>query len=111
MMLWRPNLDVRPAVAAERKPVRMGTDTGTMHVAALRQLSKTAAGLSEPAPVINPESELMVARLVRCECRSCGAHSNAIASGEPLAACPNCGTPGLVPVEGAGLIRTAPAAR
>jgi Zn finger protein HypA/HybF involved in hydrogenase expression len=77
-----------------------------MHVAALRQLSKTAAQLSEPAPVINPEAELMIARLVRCECRSCGAHSNAMASTDAQPACPNCGAPGLVPVEGAGLIRT-----
>jgi predicted RNA-binding Zn-ribbon protein involved in translation (DUF1610 family) len=77
-----------------------------MHVAALRQLSKTAAELSEPAPVINPEAELMIARLVRCECRSCGAHSNAMASTDVNPACPNCGAPGLVPVEGARLIRT-----
>jgi Zn finger protein HypA/HybF involved in hydrogenase expression len=82
------------------------TDTGTMHVAALRQLSKTAAELIEPAPVINPEAELMIARLVRCECRNCGAHSNAMASTGAHPACPNCGSPGLVPVEGAGLIRT-----
>lgn len=77
-----------------------------MHVAALRQLSKTAAQLSEPAPVINPEAELMVARLVRCECRSCGAHSNAMTSGQHPAACPNCSAEGLVPVEGATLIRS-----
>jgi rubrerythrin len=78
----------------------------TMRVTALQQLSKTAAQLSEPAPFINPEAELMIARLVRCECRSCGAHSNAMASTEAPPACPNCGAPGLVPVEGAGLIRT-----
>jgi hypothetical protein len=80
----------------------------TMHVAALRQLSKSAAQLSEPAPGICPEAGSMVARLVRCECRSSGAHSNAMSSGEQPAACPNCGTPGLVPVEGATLIRTIP---
>ena len=77
-----------------------------MHVAALKQLSKTAAQLSEPAPVINPESDFMIARLVRCECRSCGAHTNAMASADEHATCPNCGAAGLVPVEGAGLIRT-----
>jgi Zn finger protein HypA/HybF involved in hydrogenase expression len=77
-----------------------------MHVAALQHLAKTAAELSEPAPVIDAEAELMVARLVRCECRSCGAHSNAMASTAAQPACPNCGAPGLVPVEGAGLIRT-----
>jgi hypothetical protein len=76
-----------------------------MHVAALRQLSKSAARLSEPAPVLDPEAEFMIARLVRCECRSCGAHSNAMTSGERPAACPNCNAEGLVPVEGAMLIR------
>lgn len=77
-----------------------------MHVAALRQLSQVAAHLSEPAPVIEPEAELMVARLVRCECRSCGAHTNAMASAAMHPSCPNCGAAGLVPVEGAGLIQT-----
>jgi rubrerythrin len=82
------------------------TDGESMHVAALRQLSKTAAQLTEPAPVIDPESELMIARLLRCECRSCGAHTNAMATTDADGTCPNCGAPGLVPVEGAGLIRT-----
>ncbi len=78
-----------------------------MRVAALHQLSKTAAAhYSEPAPVIDAESELMIARLVRCECHSCGAHTNAIATTGAHAGCPNCGAAGLVPVEGAGLIRT-----
>jgi hypothetical protein len=77
-----------------------------MRVAALQQLSKTAAQHCEPAPIIDPESELAVARLLRCECRSCGAHTNAIATTGADTRCPNCGTPGLVPVEGAGLIRT-----
>jgi Zn finger protein HypA/HybF involved in hydrogenase expression len=48
----------------------------------------------------------MVARLARCECRSCGAHSNAMTSGQHPAACPNCSAEGLVPVEGATLIRS-----
>lgn len=61
--------------------------------------------LTDPAPVIDPEADLMVARLVRCECRGCGAHSNAIASARKQPSCPNCGALGLVPVEGAGLIR------
>jgi Zn finger protein HypA/HybF involved in hydrogenase expression len=77
-----------------------------MHIAALRQISKTAAQLSEPAPVLEPEAEFMMTRLVRCECRSCGAHSNAMASGQHPAACPNCRAKGLVPVEGAALIRS-----
>ncbi len=76
-----------------------------MHAAALKQLSKAAAQLSEPAPVINPESDYVIARLVRCECRSCGAHSNAMLSADMNPTCPNCGAPGVVPVEGAGLIR------
>ena len=79
-----------------------------MHVAALKQLSKTAAARdhSEPAPIVDPESEfVVVSRLVRCECRSCGAHTNAIAATGVHVSCPNCGGPGLVPVEGAGLIR------
>jgi Zn finger protein HypA/HybF involved in hydrogenase expression len=77
-----------------------------MHVAALHQLSKTAAHHTEPAPVIDAESELVVARLVRCECRSCGAHTNALPVTGGHATCPNCGSAGLVPVEGAGLIQT-----
>jgi Zn finger protein HypA/HybF involved in hydrogenase expression len=76
-----------------------------MRIAAIQQLSKTAARLSEPAPIIDAESELVLARLLRCECRTCGAHSNAIASVDHESACPNCGAAGLVPVEGAGLIR------
>ena len=76
-----------------------------MRVAALHHLSQVAAHHSEPAPVVDPESELSVVRLVRCECRSCGAHTNATATTGAHATCPNCGAPGLVPVEGAGLIR------
>jgi hypothetical protein len=79
-----------------------------MRVAALHQLSKTAVSHGEPAPVIDPESDLVIARLVRCECHSCGAHTNAIAASGGHAACPNCGAAGLVPVEGAGLIRPGP---
>lgn len=81
------------------------TDTADMRVAALHQLSRTAAHLSEPAPVIDAESELVIARLVRCECRSCGAHTNSMASAAMSPTCPNCGAAGLVPVEGARLIR------
>jgi ribosomal protein S27E len=77
-----------------------------MRVAALHQLAKTAAHHTEPAPFIDPESELVVARLVRCECRGCGAHTNASAAAGADITCPNCGAAGLVPVEGAGLIRT-----
>jgi hypothetical protein len=92
MMLIRRRSSMRgPRARALAREVRYGI---TMHVAALRQLSKSAAQLSEPAPGISPEGEFMVARLVRCECRSCGAHSNAMSSGEQPTACPNCGTPG-----------------
>jgi hypothetical protein len=76
-----------------------------MRIAAIQQLSKSAAQRSEPAPIIDAESDLVVARLRRCECRSCGAHTNAIASVGLESACPNCGAAGLVPVEGAGLVR------
>jgi predicted RNA-binding Zn-ribbon protein involved in translation (DUF1610 family) len=76
-----------------------------MRLAALHQLSKTVAHHGEPAPVIDAESELVVARLVRCECRSCGAHTNAIPATGVHTTCPNCGADGIVPVEGAGLIR------
>jgi ribosomal protein S27E len=76
-----------------------------MRVAALKQLSKTAARQCEPAPIINPESDFVVTRLVRCECHSCGAHTNAIVATGVHVSCPNCGAAGLVPVEGAGLIR------
>lgn len=76
-----------------------------MRVAALHQLSKTAVNHGEPAPVINPESEFVAARLARCECRSCGAHTNAIPATGVGNTCPNCGAAGIVPVEGAGLIR------
>lgn len=76
-----------------------------MRVAALKQLTRTASRHGEPAPIIDPESDFAVARLVRCECRSCGAHTNAIAATGVHVTCPNCGGGGLVPVEGAGLIR------
>jgi hypothetical protein len=78
-----------------------------MRVTALHQLSKTAVGHGEPAPVIDPESEFVVAHLVRCECRNCGAHTNAIPATGVHSTCPNCGAAGLVPVDGAGLIRPA----
>lgn len=84
----------------------MVSDTyADMRVAALKQLSKTAVQQGEPAPIIDPESDFVAARLIRCECRSCGAHTNAIASTGVHVTCPNCGGAGLVPVEGAGLIR------
>jgi hypothetical protein len=83
-----------------------------MRVAALHHLAKAAAHHGEPAPVINAESEFVVARLVRCECRSCGAHTNASAATGGDVTCPNCGAAGIVPVEGAGLILPVqPAAR
>jgi hypothetical protein len=76
-----------------------------MRVAALHTISRTAVQrYNEPAPIIDAASEHMVRRLVRCECRSCGAHCNAIASWTVETSCANCGAPGLVPVEGAGLI-------
>jgi Zn finger protein HypA/HybF involved in hydrogenase expression len=82
-----------------------------MRVAALHCLSRTAIQrYNEPAPIIDAGSEhVIVRRLVRCECRFCGAHSNAVAVSDADARCPNCGASTLVPVEGADLIRRASA--
>ena len=78
-----------------------------MRVAALHSISRSAIQrYNEPAPIIDAASEHVVARrLVRCECRGCGAHSNAVAVADAQACCPNCGASTLVPVEGADLIR------
>jgi len=79
-----------------------------MRVAAQHTISRTALqGYNEVAPIIDASYEHVARRLVRCECRRCGAHSNAIASWTVETSCPNCGAPGLVPVEGAGVIRLA----
>jgi Zn finger protein HypA/HybF involved in hydrogenase expression len=80
-----------------------------MRVAALHSISQTATQrYNEPAPIIDAESEhVVVRRLVRCECRGCGAHSNAVAAANREARCPNCASATLVPVEGADLIRPA----
>lgn len=80
-----------------------------MRVAALHTISRKAIQrYNEPAPIIDAASEHVVARrLERCECRSCGAHSNAVAAANAEACCPNCGALTLVPVEGADLIRPA----
>jgi Zn finger protein HypA/HybF involved in hydrogenase expression len=78
-----------------------------MRVAALHTISRSAIQrYNEPAPIIDAGSErVVVRRLVRCECRGCGAHSNAVAAAAADARCPNCGASTLVPVEGADLIR------
>jgi ribosomal protein S27E len=47
-------------------------------------------------------------RVVRCECRRCGAHANAVAAPGTQTSCPNCGDFRLVPVEGAEIILGAP---
>ena len=80
-----------------------------MRVAALHSISRSAIQrYNDPAPIIDAASEHVVARrLVRCECRGCGAHSNAVAAANAGARCPNCGASTLVPVEGADLIRPA----
>jgi Zn finger protein HypA/HybF involved in hydrogenase expression len=79
-----------------------------MRLPALDTISRTAVQrYNEPAPIVDAASEHVVRRLGRCECRSCGAHCNAIASGTIETSCPNCGASGLVPVEGAGLIEPA----
>jgi Zn finger protein HypA/HybF involved in hydrogenase expression len=78
-----------------------------MRLAALQFASRTAMQrYNEPAPIIDAASEhVVVRRLVRCECRCCGAHSNAVAATDADPRCPNCGASSLVPVEGATLIR------
>jgi DNA-directed RNA polymerase subunit RPC12/RpoP len=79
-----------------------------MRITVLRERS-TAPGRRTLAiqPSTGPmptAGEPVRARLVRCECRDCGAHSNAIALGDANAGCPNCGHSRLVPVEGADVI-------
>jgi ribosomal protein S27E len=82
-----------------------------MRLAALHSISRTAVQrYNDPAPIIDAASEhVVVRRLVRCECRVCGAHSNAVAVADADVRCPNCGASALVPVEGADLIRPASA--
>lgn len=46
-------------------------------------------------------------RLARCECESCGAHTNAVAAHRVHASCPNCGASRLVRLDGAEVIRPA----
>jgi Zn finger protein HypA/HybF involved in hydrogenase expression len=84
-----------------------------MRVAALHSVARTAIQrYNDPAPVIDAASEhVVVRRLARCECRGCGAHSNAAAHVDAVPRCPNCGAASLVPVEGADLIRPASAER
>lgn len=77
-----------------------------MRVAVLRQLSKSAARPVPAGPrlmgdgLVNP----LAPRLARCECRDCGAHSNAIVMTEAQASCTNCGGRRLAPVDGACVI-------
>jgi ribosomal protein S27E len=81
-----------------------------MRVAALHSISRSAIQrYNEPAPIIDAASDhVVVRRLVRCECRGCGAHSNGVAAAGADVRCPNCGASALVPVEGADLIRPRP---
>ena len=80
-----------------------------MRLAALHSASRIAIQrYNEPAPIVDAASEHVVGRrLVRCECRTCGAHSNAVAAADADGRCPNCGGSALVPVEGADIIRPA----
>jgi ribosomal protein S27E len=78
-----------------------------MRIAALRQLSKLSAERLPTPAAPEPSPSALNPRLVRCECRGCGAHSNAIAARDVEASCPNCGASRLVPVEGAGVIMPA----
>jgi hypothetical protein len=86
-------------------PLRLpsaGADTADMRLASL--LSKTAPEPAATPVVPDGSAELPRPRLVRCECRNCGAHCNAIAAHGVYASCGNCGASGLVPVEGAAVI-------
>lgn len=59
-----------------------------------------------PNITIRPRTEGPIRpRLTRCECLTCGAHTNAVAARRVHGTCPNCGSAQLVPVEGAEVIR------
>jgi hypothetical protein len=77
-----------------------------MRIAALRQLSKSSARVipANPRRVAGGLVDPAAARLARCECRDCGAHSNAIVTTEAQASCGNCGGRRLAPVDGACVI-------
>jgi hypothetical protein len=45
--------------------------------------------------------------LARCQCLSCGVHSNAVAAHHVFGSCPNCGASLLEKLEGADVIRGA----
>jgi hypothetical protein len=73
-----------------------------MRLAALLSKSAPAPG---PAPAVaDAVGDPLRARLVRCECRACGAHCNAIVGRDVHASCGNCGASRLVPVQGATVI-------
>jgi hypothetical protein len=77
-----------------------------MRIAVLRQLSKTSARpvVAESRPLGDGLVDPQAPRLVRCECRDCGAHSNAIVTTDAHSCCTNCGGPRLTPVDGACVI-------
>jgi hypothetical protein len=77
-----------------------------MRIAVLRQLSKSSARPAPADPRLAGDGlvDSLAPRLARCECRDCGAHSNAIVTPEGHACCANCGGPRLVPVDGACVI-------
>jgi hypothetical protein len=77
-----------------------------VRIAVLHQLSKSCARPVAPDPQAESDrrADPLAPRLARCECRDCGAHSNAIVMTERHASCTNCGGPRLVPVDGACVI-------
>jgi DNA-directed RNA polymerase subunit RPC12/RpoP len=82
-----------------------------MRITVLREQSKSnghrTLAIQPSTGRVPVAGEPVRARLVRCECRHCGAHSNAIAVHDVQASCPNCGHSRLVPVEGADVIVSA----
>jgi hypothetical protein len=75
-------------------------DTAGMRLAA--RLLKSVPGASSTPIAL--DADPFRPRLVRCECRDCGAHCNAIAARDVHASCGNCGASRLVPVAGASVI-------
>ena len=75
-------------------------DTAGMRLAA--RLLKSVPGASSTPIAL--DADPFRPRLVRCECRDCGAHCNAIAARDVHASCGNCGASRLVPVVGATVI-------
>jgi Zn finger protein HypA/HybF involved in hydrogenase expression len=75
-----------------------------MRIAALRELSRSSNRHVTAEPTGFETAGLRRPELLRCECRECGAHCNAIVADDVHSSCPNCGAARLVPVEGSEVI-------